>query len=442
MTTDNKLQHDGKRGDGHERRRTVFFLASEFGLVLGCAGIFVAFLVALIGIYFPIGSELVGDYEEGQLNDIQQASEVIINVDSESSTTEPIFAAEIVKINRRVKRRKADSLAWNTAHTGDEVRHNDAVQTFSRSIALLQVNRRSHLTTGENSLIIFDEQEADPFLQTRQSVLVMMDGELSGTLATDQRTRFQFGVDLPNSNVTLLPEKPGDKVKFLITVNDDKSTTVNLHQGTARIEGLDGQKKTIDSQDSITIDPTGTDMRVSKIPPVPKSVGPSNNSVVKYREIPKQVVFTWAPVGRADRYHIVVARDPGFSDRLVDDDVIGSSFTHGALGPGTYYWHVRSRADLSQSAQSASRMLRVIQDRDAPMLELEPPSDVVSAGNWRLNGRTDEDAAVYVDGIEIVNDNGRINAAVELQPGANVVTVRAVDDVGNLSYASVAVNAK
>lgn len=443
MTSNNdNQQREERESIRDDRRRNIFVWASEAALVAGCAVIFVAFLVALIGVYFPAGMALVGDQPENEFGAISSTGEVVLGVGSQTQTTKRIFAGEIVRISRRVQRRRAKSLAWNTASVGDEVTRNDAVQTFARSVALLAVNKRSHLSIGENSLIVFDEQESDPFLRSQQGVIVMMAGELSGSVSSEDKSNFQFGVNLPNSEVTLLPETPGDKVEFLITVNDDNSTTVNLHRGSAHIVGRDGQRQTIGALDSITIDATGTDMRISKLPAVPESIGPGTSASVRYRNVPKEVTFEWEPVNQADRYHIIVARDPELTDRVVDDDVVGTTFTHGALGAGTYYWQVRSRAAWSQSGMSASRRIRVIQDRDAPLLELDPPPETVSTGSWRLSGRTDADAAVYIDGIEVAHDGGRIDEAVELQPGANIITVKAMDDVGNLRYASVSINAK
>ena len=158
--------------------------------------------------------------------------------------------------------------------------------------------------------------------------------------------------------------------------------------------------------------------------------------------MPKEIEFNWAAVGRADRYHIVVARDPEFSDRLVDDDVVGTTFTHGALGAGTYYWHVRSRSAWAQSAKSETRVLRVVQDLEGPLLQLDPPADVVMAGAWRLSGRTEPGASVYVDGVQIAHEGGRIDQEIDLRRGANIITVKAMDDVGNLNYASLAIFAK
>ena len=59
-----------------------------------------------------------------------------------------------------------------------------------------------------------------------------------------------------------------------------------------------------------------------------------------------------------------------------------------------------------------------------------------------LHGRTDADATVFVDEIPVEHDRGRIDHPFELRPGANIIVVKAIDGVGNLSYASLLVNAK
>ena len=114
----------------------------------------------------------------------------------------------------------------------------------------------------------------------------------------------------------------------------------------------------------------------------------------------------------------------------------------GALGSGTYYWSVRSRNGWSQSEPSSVRRLRVVQDMDPPTLEIDPPPDTILAGAWRLRGRTDADATVFIDEVLVAHNNGRIDYPIELRPGANVIVVKAIDSVGNLSYAPLQVNAK
>ena len=79
---------------------------------------------------------------------------------------------------------------------------------------------------------------------------------------------------------------------------------------------------------------------------------------------------------------------------------------------------------------------------EAPLLELNPPTDTVLAGTWRLTGRTEPDASIFVDGIPVAHVAGRIDQEIALRRGVNIITVKAMDSVGNLNYESLAINAK
>ena len=413
---------------------------SELGLVLGAVLVFLGFLMLLINFYFPQGTDLIADRNSSPASLLVR--DLYLEITDDRSSREDLFVGEILSIQRRVQRRGADSLNWNAAIVGDKFADNDAVQTFARSTALLKVDEQIHLTIGQNSLIVFDKQEVDPFTSRQGSALVMVDGELSGRLSSGTDQNFQFGVQLPNSDVTLTSTDSASDVDFLITVNDDQSTTVNIHSGTAIIVGRNGVRTVIDQNESITIDSTGTEFAVSKLPSSPRSTGPVNQKTVAYRNVPETIDFSWHAVVDADRYHIIVARDVDFADRVVDDDVIGTSFTHGALGPGTYYWYVRSRVAWSQSRPGPTRRIKVIQDTSPPFLELDAPPTMVVAGPWRLQGRTESNAAIFVDDAPARHQGGRIDYPIELRPGANIIVVKAMDDVGNLNYASISVNAK
>ena len=425
-----------------ERRQKRFVVLSEATMVAACMLVFFGFLSLLIRAFFPQGTSLIVNPDSNILADASWSGEVELGIKSEGGEVNTLFAGEILTIQRNVKHRGANTLTWKEANIGGKIVRNDAVQTFARSTAMLAINNNSRLTIGENSLIVFDQREADPFLADSSTVLVMIDGELSGTLAGADKSRFRFGVTLPNSEVTLQPRKPGDDVEFVITVNDDRSTTINIHKGSAQIVASDGTLKTIGDQQSITIDSSGSRFQVRTLSPAPKPTGPANNSSAIYRNVPKQIQFKWNAVRNADRYRIVIARDRESSDLVVDDNIVGTSFTHGALGSGTYYWTVRSLVGWSQSEQSAVRQLKVVQDTLPPILELDPPPDTILAGAWRLRGRTDADAIVFIDEIPVAHDNGRIDHSINLKPGANLIVVKAFDGVGHLSYAPLLVNAK
>ena len=440
MHSESTHRFERRKPGSRFRRRTVLMALSEFGLVVGTVAVFFVFLTVLIRVYFPQGTTL-GENQSWSTAILPDGGDVDLEFSSTSSFAE-IFAGEILTIQRRVQRRGANSLAWSEANVGDTFTQNDAVQTFAKSTALLKVNEQSRITVGQNSLIVFEQRAADPFIAKQGSALVMINGELSGTLTSDNDSPFELGVTLPSGDLTLVRRRQDEEVEFLVTVNNDQSTTVNLHGGSAEITGRDGKRVTINENQSITIDASGTELTVRNLPSAPRSTGPVNRETVIYRNVPETIDFTWNAVANADRYHIVIARDAEFSDRVVDDDVIGTSFRHGALGPGNYYWHVRSRVAWGQSEMSTVRRLRVIQDTAPPILELESPPATVAAGQWRLHGKTDIGAELYVDDTPVPHDNGRIDHPIELTPGANIIVVKAMDEVGNLSYASIAVNAK
>jgi hypothetical protein len=439
----NKSRHkiERRKPGSRFRRRAALMALSEIGLVVGSVVVFFVFLTLMIRVNFPQGTTL-GETRPWSAGLLRDGGDVELEFSSTSSFAAQVFAGEILTIQRRVQRRGSNSLVWSKANVGDTFTQNDAVQTFAKSTALLKVNEQSRITIGQNSLIVFDKRAADPFVSQQSSALVMIAGELSGTLTSDDNAAFAFGVKLPSSDLTLVRRVQDENVEFLVTVNDDQSTTVNLHGGTAEIIGRDGKRVKITENQSVTIDSSGTQITVSNLPAAPRSTGPANRETVTYRNVPEMIDFTWDAVANADRYHIVIARDAGLSDRVVDDDVISTSFRHGALGPGDYYWHVRSRAAWSQSRMSTVRRLRVIQDTAPPVLELESPPATVTAGQWRLHGKTDSGAHLYVDDLPVPHDNGRIDHLIELIPGANIIVVKAMDEVGNLSYASIAVNAK
>jgi hypothetical protein len=441
MSDNESMKQVERRKPGSRfRRRAALLALSEFGLVAGAMVVFFAFLTMLIRVYFPQGTAL-GENADWTSASLLPGGDIELEFGSDNSFAQ-IFAGEILTIQRRVQRRGANSLAWAEANVGDTFTQNDAVQTFAKSTALLRVNEKSRITIGQNSLIVFEKRAADPFVSRQGSVMVMIGGEMSGRLTNDDNSPFEFGVSLPNSEVTLVRRAEDDAVDFLITVNDDQSTTVNLHGGIAEVIGRDGQRMTITENQSITIDAAGTQLVVSNLPDAPRSSGPLNRQTVTYKNVPEVVDFSWGAVAGADRYHVVIARDAEFTNRVVDDDVIGTSFRHGALGSGTYFWHVRSRSGWSQSQMSTVRQLRVIQDTAPPSLELDAPADSVVAGEWRLHGTTDSGARLFVDDSPVQHDNGRIDHPINLKPGANIIVVKAMDDVGNLNYASISVNAK
>ena len=110
------------------------------------------------------------------------------------------FIAQLADIRREVKIRPADSVAWTAARAGATVRSRDAVQTFANSRARVDFTTDNELRIGQNSLVVFSSGAADPFLSRREPAIVVMDGEISGTVHAEYGA---LGVQFPAGLVEL-----------------------------------------------------------------------------------------------------------------------------------------------------------------------------------------------------------------------------------------------
>ena len=138
-----------------------------------CAVVFFTFLVGLIGVYFPSGSALVGDRSGNWMDDFANTGDVELRMDGQDSGSTELYAGEIINMQRRVQRRGAKSLTWNDAQLGDKFVTDDAVQTFARSTALMEISDDNLLSIGENSLIVFDRDEGDPFGENADALIAV-----------------------------------------------------------------------------------------------------------------------------------------------------------------------------------------------------------------------------------------------------------------------------
>ena len=130
------------------RRQARYLWLSEAAMVAMCTLVFFGFLTGLIRAFFPQGASLIVDPDESVLVDMSRSGDVELGIDAAGGEVEQLFAGEILKIQRRVQHRGANTLTWNDANIGDKVVRKDAVQTFSRSSAIMKVNNDSQLTLG------------------------------------------------------------------------------------------------------------------------------------------------------------------------------------------------------------------------------------------------------------------------------------------------------
>ena len=98
----------------------------------------------------------------------------------------------------------------------------------------------------------------------------------------------------------------------------------------------------------------------------PILLAPANGAVF----LTKKPIFKWSPICWADKYDIQVSTDAGFaSASLVIDQNLSNVQDYQApseLHYNTYYWHVKAKSDILQTAWSST---------DTFMVSMPPPSD-------------------------------------------------------------------
>ena len=401
-------------------------------LVLGAFAI----IMLLVNNLFPSGRELADTLDGNASRTATDRQDLLISGEGyDGRLADPEGLAAVLEQTRRtVKRKPSDGIAWNSAGDGTPLFDLDAVQTFKGAGAQIVFDRANRLTLGENSLIIIQRMEQDVFRNERRSQVVVVDGELSGTVAAvgDAPVR----VEVATANAVAKVNSGDGEASFSVKVNADKSSTLTVLSGSAELVAESGTI-VIEANQSATAD---TDGVAHEAVPLPGQVGllrPGYGRDVLYRDLPPRLTFTWRSVFDATGYRFQLAEDVEFQHLLVDEEVADNRFTHGNLHHGDYFWRVRAVRDWAEGPFALPRPFSVTQDTVPPSLAVEFPPRFSAHSRVTLTGVSERDAHVSVDGHDVaLTRDGRFSHDIELQQGVNVLVVEAADDVGNVTYKS------
>lgn len=405
----------------------------DIAVLLASLVIFLVFLALLIRFVFPEGQRL-GDLASGSGATTIETDEVgLVDISGGSISRFGKFIAQLGDVRRDVRIRSADSIAWSNASAGITVRNRDAVQTFSNSRARVDFTTDNELRIGQNSLVVFRSGTADPFLQRRDPAIVVMNGELSGTVNADYGA---LGVQFPAGLVELAATGPTkEAVDFRVGVNPDGSSTVAVYSGQADVN-IAGNHYRVGANQGLTILEDGRTSGTRTLPTLPVILRPNNNTVAKFLAAPPRVDFAWNKVSNAQTYRLEIAGDAGFEEILVDEYLSEPSFTHANLSAGTYFWRISARDGWVLGPTSSARRLRVVADSVPPPLDVRPiqPS---AGGQYSLRGKTTPGARVFVQGQPVPpTAGGEFELLFSPEPGAQTIVVESVDEVGNVAYSS------
>lgn len=405
----------------------------DIGVLVVALLIFILFLFLLVKVVFPKGSRLLDNASMSTSSVLQGNDRGAIDIATDGDGNSGAFIAQLGQVRRDVKIRSADSIAWTSASSGTAVRNRDAIQTFSDSRARVDFTTDNELRIGPNSLVVFSNGAADPFLARREPAVVVMDGELTGAVHAEYGA---LGIQLPAGLVELTAdERSGEDVDFRVSVNPDQSSTIAVYSGRADVN-IAGEHHMVAANKGLTIAKDGTTDGVTALPSLPVIRQPNDRMVARYLETPPRVTFAWDHIDAVSEYRLEIAGDAGFEQIVVDEYLEATSFVHGNLAPADYYWRVSARTGWVQGPVTKPRRLRVIRDSESPQLQLQR-IERLTASDYVLRGSTTKNARVYVLG-EAVNTtaDGQFEFIFKPRTGTQSIVVESIDAVGNVSYSS------
>lgn len=417
--------------------------------VLIALGFFLVFF-GLLYLVFPSGasfSSMLRTAEERFLSGDDEAGRSLLVTDGRDSypgLRTGANAAQLAVIRNNVKSKASGEIAWRRAVEGMQLYDRHAVQTFDRSSAVIRFDDRNVLNVGSNSVVVIRRLDSDPLFREKRSFLVVVDGELRGSVSASRDSAVLLEIETPSAVARIRTRDARDgKADFRIAVDPgDKSSVISMLRGTAEIEA-GGKTVTVEQNTSAVVSPDGRLGRTEALPPRVALQAPSDETVLFYRDLPPKVAFAWQPVPGASEYVFALGKDPFLSDIVLQERLRRNSFNHGNLRSGTYYWRVDARVPGSADRLSETRRFTIINDGIPPVLTVEFPPPTVDTQRAVVAGMAEAGCRVLIMGESVATDRtGRFRHDVSLRHGVNIVLVEAVDAAGNSTYRSQLVNAK
>jgi len=346
----------------------------------------------------------------------------------------PKIIARLTDVRERVKDKRSDRIEWGVSQTGVPLEERHAVQTFSRSSAMIAFEGRGEVTLQENSLLVLGSADSGERAGRGDVSLLVTSGSVRGTVSGKRDDSAEFRVVTGSGEARF--DAGARRTEFQVSVNPDRSSTFSVITGSTKITSA-GRTVQLSSNQTVTVTPGAAPGEPSALPGRPEPVFPAADVLVPFRTVPPLLTFSWATVPAATGYHVQLARDPGFKSLVDDAHVSAASFAQGNLGPGDYFWRVSAMHGHAEGTTSGPRRLTIVEDLAPPFLQVSFPEAPAEPSTIVVHGEAEPGAAVFIGNARVATDgSGRFRQEVELTEGWNVVVVEAIDPAGNVAYQS------
>ncbi len=322
-----------------------------------------------------------------------------------------------------VEGRSPDQPRWSQRSVHDVLVEFERVRTLSGSTAQVTFRDLSRLRLNPNSNAIIQKMRSDPLTGGDVTKVSLVDGDFYALLnQLGDRSNFEVqvaGLETETQSADFWVKHDGDESRF---ANYD-TPALQVNRG--------GDKISIGQNEGAVVTASGEAQRTQVLART-ELTGPFDGAQI----YDAAVTLTWQPLQGAEGYWLEVAADADFNTMQASEwGVRDTSHRVEGLAAGEHYWRVSSLDRLGlPGVRSLSRRFRVLDDQTPPFVSFTVPKEgeIVTAAEVTVSGESEPGAKLTVNGGYVpVGDNGQFTTAVTATPGANTITVAALDAAGN-----------
>ncbi|AFE05170.1 hypothetical protein COCOR_03350 [Corallococcus coralloides DSM 2259] len=269
---------------------------------------------------------------------------------------------------------------WEPFEAGATFRSGDWVRTGPEASTRIELRGGGRIELEERTVVMV-ERTAPP--AGGGSVVALESGTARGLLPEDALPDGPLVLRGDNGRqVALTVEAHAGPTEFRVT-----RTARGMHLSVSRgrlllSEGTN--RRTLEAGNWLDV-ARGLEDAEHDGPPFPTSLSPGVDARIAWRP-ELRIPLSWKPLEGVRGYQVQVARDMGFTRRIVDTQVEGSDFTFVPPEPGMFVWRVSALDEAGRPGESGFAR-RVFVERKQPRGLLVTPPD----GYQAPNGSASED---------------------------------------------------
>ena len=403
---------------------------------------FVSYILFLIFLYavFPIG----GGFDQGffsrsnpqSMASHQSTDELqLIQEDKQKKLSQSDdYTALLGTTTNNVRRKRAGGVTWKIAKRGRKLFSGDSIQTGNNSTAIVEFDAKNFLNIGEKSLVVIRRMEKDILLPEKQSVVFMDRGQIWGRVQQNNRQSAYVEIVTPDLSAKVSGRGKQNETEFQVSVDEKQRSSLVVFNGEVEVKAAD-QTLTVVKNQQLRVDKNKTLQPIETLLPPITTIGPKENKRFFYQDLPPLIDFKWQKLAKASDYRLIIATDPAFLNIIMDVLTRNTTFSHGNLNQGKYYWRVFAKSSAKYGEIGPTHIMHIIRDLTPPKLKVEFTNVVTPKGLYLVQGKTETGAIVFVGGQQVKPDaNGEFNFEYPLSAGINQIVVEAMDEAQNTAY--------